>query len=181
MSGKLVTGKHALVRPFFQDGKDKRYSYVYIRILYTCIFFLLAVLEVKNVQEHASLLHLLAMSKINKLLAQELGTATCLIARRIHAVKTNLQINANAGTKSKDACLQLSITTHSPKKGMTVEIGCKDQVMICHVLVVILGTAEAAAKFKMDTFQDLKFLELRYSDNQAEGKFEISRLQRQHL
>jgi len=53
--------------------------------------------------------------------------------------------------------------------------------MICHVLVVILGTAEAAAKFKMDTFQDLKVLELRYSDNQAEGKFEISRLQRQHL
>ncbi len=83
MSGKLVTGKHALVRPFFQDGKDKRYSYVYTRILYICIFFLLAVLEVKNVQEHASLLHLLAMSKINKLLAQELGTATCLIARRI--------------------------------------------------------------------------------------------------
>ena len=112
MSGKHVTGKHALVRPFFQDSKDKRYSYVYI-----CILLLHAVLEVNNVQKHASLLHLLVMSKINKLLAQELVTATCLIARRIGHDKSADKCQRRDKVKGRlsAACLQLSITTHSPK------------------------------------------------------------------
>lgn len=98
------------MRLYFQDGKEKRYSYVCI-----CIFPLLAVLEIKDTQEHVSLLHLLAMSKINKVLAQELITATCVIAGRVGHDKSADKCQRRDKVK-KNTCLQLSITTTANKR-----------------------------------------------------------------
>jgi len=77
-------------------------------------------LEVKDAQEHVSLLQLLAMSWSNKLLAQELVTAIGVIARHIGHDKFADEIKCRdyniQGQGQKDTCLQLSITNHSPNK-----------------------------------------------------------------
>ncbi len=106
MSGKHITGEHALVRLYFQDGKEKRYSYVYI-----CIFSLLAVLEIKDAREHVSLLHLLAMSIINEVLAQELITATCVIAGHVGHDKSADKCQRRDKVKSTLVCNCLSPLT----------------------------------------------------------------------